>query len=103
MRRACIFGGASNFLLALAVCGADQPLGKFPPGTLVIVGGGTMPGDVRDEFIKRAGGANAKLVVIPTASATADGAEGAKSLDPWKKYKLRALTLLHTRDRKKAD
>ncbi|HYV34508.1 MAG TPA: hypothetical protein VE988_02320, partial [Gemmataceae bacterium] len=35
-------------------------------GTLVMVGGGTTPADVRDDFVKRAGGANAKLVVIPT-------------------------------------
>jgi cyanophycinase len=72
-------------------------------GTLVIVGGGNLPNDVRDDFVQRAGGANAKLVVIPTASATADGAAAAKSLEPWARYKLAALSLFHTRDRKKAD
>lgn len=72
-------------------------------GTLVIHGGGTIPDAVRDEFIKRAGGPKAKLVVIPSASAAADGAQAENSLEPWKKYDLAALTLLHTRDRKKAD
>jgi len=72
-------------------------------GTLVMVGGGTTPADVRDDFVKRAGGANAKLVVIPTATAAADKADAEGSLEPWKKYKLASLTLLHTRDRRKAD
>src|SRR5262249_48111817 len=52
---------------------------------------------------KRAGGPKAKLVVIPTASATADGPDADKALEPWKKYQPASLTLLHTRDRKKAD
>src|SRR5262247_940404 len=39
-------------------------------GALVIVGGGAMPDDVRDQFIKLGGGDKARLVVIPTASAT---------------------------------
>ena len=64
-----------------------------------------MPKDVRDEFVKLSGGERAKLVVIPTASAaaTVSGAEAEKLLEPWKKYKLDSLTLLHTLDRKKAD
>jgi cyanophycinase len=72
-------------------------------GSLVIHGGGAIPDDVRDEFLKLAGGPKAKLVVIPTASATADGAEADKSLEPWKKYPLASLNLLHTRDRNKAN
>jgi cyanophycinase len=72
-------------------------------GTLVICGGGEIPDAVRDEFVKRAGGQKAKLVVIPTASAAADGANADKATEPWKKYKLASLTMLHTRDRNKAD
>jgi cyanophycinase len=75
-----------------------QPCEELPGG-LVIVGGGGIPDDIRDEFVKLAGGAKGKLVVIPTASANADE----KALEPWKKYNLASLTLLHTRDRKKAD
>jgi cyanophycinase len=101
---------AVAWLSLVVACGlADQPAApvvKEPcgeiDGALVIVGGGTMPDDVRDEFIKLAGGAGAKLVVIPTANGTADK-DGDKSLEPWTKYKLASLTLLHTRDRKKAD
>ncbi len=73
------------------------------PGTLVICGGGKLPDAVRDRFMDLAGGAKAKLVVIPTASAAADGPNAASSLEPWKKYKPATLTLLHTRDPKRAD
>src|SRR5205814_1037575 len=82
--------------------GTTNPVVTTPPaeipGTLVIVGGGKMPDAVRDRFIDLAGGARAKLVVIPTASAAADGADAEKSVEPWRKYKTAALTLLHTRD-----
>jgi cyanophycinase len=97
------------FLVAApwALCQPPAPVVQVPcdeiHGTLFIHGGGAVPDDVRDEFVKVAGGAKAKLVVIPTAGVTADGAEANKALDPWKKYNLASLTLLHTRDRKKAD
>ena len=88
-------------LLALAQQPAavvTQPCDEIQ-GALVIVGGGSTPDDVRDEFAKLAGGAKGKLVVIPTASVNADE----KSLEPWKKFNFAELTLLHTTDRKKAD
>jgi cyanophycinase len=100
----------SVFVLAALGLATAQPLApavKEPcdaiSGTLFVCGGGTLPDDVRDDFIKRAGGAKARLIVIPTASASADGADADKALEPWKKYQLPSLTLLHTRDRKKAD
>jgi cyanophycinase len=80
---------------------AKEPAGEVV-GTLFVVGGGTLPASARAEFVKLAGGPKAKLVVIPTASATADG-DGASSIAPWKSYKMESVTLLHTRDRKKAD
>jgi cyanophycinase len=106
-RKLPAFGFLSLYMLPLALGQAPAPLVMLPcdeiRGTLVIHGGGAIPDEVRDEFVKLAGGANAKLVVIPTASATADGANADKALEPWKKYKLPSLTLLHTRDRQKAD
>lgn len=36
-------------------------------GSLVIVGGGSMPKDVVDRFIELAGGRDARIVVLPTA------------------------------------
>lgn len=86
--------------LLMMVCVADQPL-----GSLVIVGGGKMPDEVRTEFIKLAGGAKeAKIIVIPTASADADDAKQKDSfLKPWIDAGVKDVQLLHTRDRKVAD
>ena len=69
-------------VLALVSCGLSAgpaaPLVLPEPcepvaGTLFMVGGGSMPADVRDDFVKRAGGEKGKLVVIPTASAMPTG------------------------------
>jgi cyanophycinase len=74
------------------------------PGSLVIVGGGRIPDEVRDKFMDLAGGKAAKLVIIPTASASADKKEDEEGyLEPWRKYSPARLTLLHTRSRVQAD
>jgi cyanophycinase len=79
-----------------------QPVGEIA-GSLVIVGGGTIPDSVRAEFVRLAGSKNARIVVIRTASADADGENAAKSLEPWKKLEPASLVLLHTRKRDEAD
>jgi len=71
-------------------------------GTLVIVGGGRMTDLIRDRFLALAGGKNARLVVIPTASTNADYPERLRSLPYWKQY-AGSVVLLHTRDRKQAN
>jgi len=75
------------------------------PGTLVIVGGGKMPDAVREEFFRHAGGKDrAKIVVIPTASASADEAKETDGfLKQWKDLEPASVTFLHTRDKAKAD
>lgn len=87
-------------LVALPMLAADPP-----KGSLVIVGGGKMPAAARDEFIAKAGGAEkAKLVVIPTASTSADDVkEHAGYLEQWKTGKVADVKLLHTRDAKTAN
>ena len=74
-------------------------------GSLVIVGGGKLPDGVRAEFFKLAGGvAKAQIVVIPTASGDADKPGEAETFTkPWQKLDPKGVTLLHTRDRKRAD
>jgi cyanophycinase len=49
--------------------GTEQPVPETSRGSLVICGGGGLPGPVRQEFIRLAGGPQARIVVIPTASA----------------------------------
>jgi cyanophycinase len=81
--------------------GADDPT---KPGALVIVGGGRIPDEVRDRFMALAGGKAAKLVIIPTASESADRKDEEDDyLRPWRKYAPARLTLLHTRSKAQAD
>ncbi|WP_435008327.1 cyanophycinase [Tundrisphaera lichenicola] len=93
------------FCLALAAFPSISTADEGPVlGSLVIVGGGGMPDEVRDKFVALAGGEASKIVVIPTASADADvEAERESFLKPWRKYRPAGLGLLHTRSREKAD
>ena len=92
-------------LIALPI-GAAPPYPPEPvPGALVIVGGGKLPAAARDQFFQLAGGKDkARLVVLPTASASADDPARADDfLKQWKELGPASVELLHTRDRKRAD
>lgn len=70
-------------------------------GSLVIVGGGRMPVEITDKFIELAGGKDAKIVFVPTAS-------GRKEVSPNAGRFLRNrgaanVVVLHTTDPKTAD
>lgn len=73
-------------------------------GSLVLCGGGRLPDAVRDEFLQRAGGNQARLVIIPTASGDdtveADAAEVAEI---WTSRGAASATWLHTRSRDQAN
>ncbi|WP_169975391.1 cyanophycinase [Tautonia rosea] len=71
-------------------------------GALVIVGGGRIPQDVTDTFRSLAG-ADARLVVIPTASASADEEPDDEWIDLWRQRGFDYVTVLHTRDRDRAN
>ncbi len=87
--------------LFLPVVTAEDPA---KPGSLVIVGGGTISDGIRDRFMALAGGKAARLVIIPTASSSADKREEDEGyLEPWRKFAPASLTLLHTRSRETAD
>ncbi len=93
--------------LVPAVRAADAP--ALPPvaevpGPLVIVGGGAMPADARKAVFDLAGKDKARLVVIPTASESADDPKAADGyVKAWKALGPASVVLLHTRDRKAAD
>ncbi|MBS0264162.1 MAG: cyanophycinase [Planctomycetes bacterium] len=72
-------------------------------GTLFICGGGKIPDDALAHFVELAGGHKAHLVVITTASETAETSEVDSRLEFWRRQKLSELTILHTRDRHVAD
>lgn len=73
-----------------------------PTGAVFAVGGGPMPDTLRAAFLNLAGGKNARLIVIPTASESAD-TEPESFLDPWRSRKPAKLEILHSRQRADAD
>ncbi|CAN5404912.1 hypothetical protein BH11PLA2_BH11PLA2_27940 [soil metagenome] len=100
MRLLTLFGLLFLHVTAFA---AEPPIEEIK-GSLVIVGGGKLPDVVRDRFVKLAGGDTAKIVVIPTASESADKpAEHESFLAAWKKLNPSSVVLLHTRDKATAD
>lgn len=74
-------------------------------GTVFLAGGGSLPPELVAEFVRCAGGAKARIVLVPTASASADSAEQRDQLAArWREqHGLRHVTVLHTRDRAEAD
>jgi cyanophycinase len=94
-----------QFLVVFAILSPTAWTGEpAKPGALVIVGGGGIPDGVRDKFMALAGGKAAKLVIIPTASRSADRREEDEGyLSPWRKYAPAGLSLLHTRSHDRAD
>jgi cyanophycinase len=67
-------------------------------GALVLCGGGALPESVREAFVKLAGGNEARLVIIPTASDRGEEAEDAVEVAAiWKRHGIGAITTLHTR------
>jgi len=91
-----------SYLLLVAILLMGAKVGPSR-GTLMIVGGGALGPELVDKFFELAGGKDAPIVVIPTAS-------GAKQYRPdyldktfLKKAGATHLTLLHTDDREIAD
>ncbi len=78
-------------------------LAALSTGALVICGGGYLPDEVRHRFVELAGGEQAQLVVVTTASDTADSPDVERYLELWRKMKVAALSVLHTRSRETAN
>jgi len=72
-------------------------------GTLVICGGGEISDDVMNEFVDAAGGEAARIVVITTATETADSDDIEDEMEFWRAQQLERLTVLHTRSRETAN
>lgn len=104
----CRFAIAAGLLAGYAF--AQEPEYGPPKGTLVIQGGGSDAGTgIFETFINKAGGLNAKIVVIPTAGGNknADGTwkeyKEEQVLASWKKRGCTNVHMLHTHDAKMAD
>ncbi|HSK08705.1 MAG TPA: cyanophycinase [Vicinamibacterales bacterium] len=111
-----VWVGLALVVMAAGLAGAAQGQGTEPPeygpakGTLVIVGGGSLDGSgIAERFIELAGGAGARLVVVPTAGGNraADGTvrvyKEEQVTAAWRKRGVANVTMLHTHDPKVAD
>jgi cyanophycinase len=105
VRLTCTLVAALACQVAFAEVPAGVPASPEQPltGALVIAGGGELPAAVLDRFVELAGGRGARLVVIPTASQTADTTAPQRLLAPWNDRLPAAVELLHTRSRTRAD
>lgn len=72
-------------------------------GSLLIAGGGGIPVAVLDRYFELAGGEQARIVIITTASQLAGTPEAEQRYAHWHDRKPASLTFLHTRDRLTAD
>src|SRR5437762_4149087 len=94
------------FALAAAVGAttAGSPIVKGPEhGALVIVGGGRVGPEILTRFFDLAGGRDAPLVVIPTATGANSYDSEWSGLKMFKDFGVTNITVLHTNDPKVAD
>lgn len=111
MRRSLVTFGLCAALALVVPAGIeddDTPTVRFllsQNGTLVICGGGDVSDDVMLQFLEAAGGEDARLVVITTASETADSdeIEHDEDIEFFRNQKTARLTVLHTRSRETAN
>ena len=92
-----------------APAASPSPAPSGPPevgpakGTLLIVGGGLKGEAILKRFLDLAGGAEASVVMIPTAGESDDLSDYASDLRDLTDAGARHVKVLHTRDRKVAD
>jgi cyanophycinase len=107
MRNAVILAAALLSLPASPVYSApptNAPVVKGPEhGALVIVGGGKVGNEILTRMFDLAGGKDAPLVVIPTASGADDYPPDWPGLRTFKTFGATNITVLHTKDRTVAD
>lgn len=72
-------------------------------GWLVIHGGGTLSNEAKERFVALAGGPNARFVMIPTAIPGSEIDLQRRELGFAKSFGLKNFTVLHTRDRSRAN
>lgn len=71
-------------------------------GTLVICGGGELPEEVYDEFVRLAGGRKSRLVLIPSAHAFENLEEIEDRYNGWLDYPTESFHFLHASSREEA-
>jgi len=85
--------------------GGDDAVPSVGPrnGTLIVAGGGQLGPEIMDRFIDLAGGADASIVIIPTAGEVETFPRDWPGYGPFRRAGVRNVTVLHTRDPRVAD
>jgi cyanophycinase len=95
LRRAAVLRGDDSFPPH------ECPVPCVAKGSLVIVGGGSLPQPIIDRFVELAGGAAARIVVVPTAGEERDY-DDHRDVQRLRDAGAGDVCLLHTRDRSAA-
>ena len=74
---------------------------RFKGGSLIISGGGRLPPEIRQRFVELAGGASARIVVIPAFAA--DEKQQAGLRDVWRPFGVTNVRVLQADSREVAD
>jgi cyanophycinase len=72
-------------------------------GTLMVCGGGSLPEEVYDEFVKLAGGPKSKLVLIPSAHSYENAEELRSRFNGWLQYPAQSFSFLDAASREEAE
>lgn len=92
------------FLLSSIPLTAQEAVTTGPEnGSLVIIGGGRTPDTIIERFIELAGGLDAPIVVIPTASGSDNITQNSGGAQALRNFGATNVIVLHTRDPKEAD
>lgn len=102
---------AIGWLVVTFQCAAAGEPGSAPgapavsavSGALVICGGGRLPEQLPQRFLELAGGKEARIVIVTTASRYADSPGIERTLAFWRAQPLASLHVLHTSSRETAD
>jgi cyanophycinase len=70
-------------------------------GSLILVGGGKLPDSIRQCFLELAGGKEARIIIIPSASGRRDAPDRCYAF--WKTAPVKSVRILHTTRRGEAD
>lgn len=90
--------------LSLHGGGALEPVVRPEPGgTLLICGGGKLPDELRRRFYNRAGGEQARIVVIPGIYVGDDEELSQAFLEPWKRLGARSVEIVSAQSSKVAN
>ena len=104
-----VLAAASLFVATRMLTAAEDNLLGLPSkavphgGSVMICGGGELPDEVYDEFVRLAGGRQARLVLIPSAYPYDDRAHIERAFRGWKEYEVASFDFLDTDDPEEAD